>query len=224
MFDNFNKTKLEELRCENELFYNLAVNILNARDALVTPLTVKQFMAEFESLVQDENLKEIVESINREERAYVMLQTGDVSQEDYDRLIEVGIIKGNYAEKMKNSETKTFARKGEIRSPKLFVEDKCMEERLAICVKKGIYSLIEVQKMIDNGLVNAELLDKYYEMHGLKKKPSSSLSTAFKPIMSFDGVKLSNDVVIGGVDSVNGIIDDSPEMVDELANRKIYIF
>ena len=224
MFDNFNKTKLEELKKENELFYNLAVNLLNANNAQVTPLAVKQLMAEFDSLVQDENLKEILESINREEKAYVMLQTGDIAKADYDRLVAIGLLDGKFAEKMKNTQTKSFPRKGDsIKSPKLFVEDKCMEERLAICVKKGIYSSIEVQKMIDNGLVNPELLDKYYEIHGINRKRNKSLSPVFKPIMSFEGVRISNDMVIGGVDVPNEPMDDL-EVADELSNTRIYIF
>ena len=224
MFDNFNKTKLEELKCENESFYNLAVNLLNAKNAPVTPLTVKQLMAEFNSLVQDEELKEIIESVNREEKAYVMLQTGDISKDDYERLISIGLLDGNFAEMMKNTETRSFPRKGDaIKSPKLFVEEKCMEERLAICVKKGIYSIIEVQKMIDNGLVNVELLDKYYQIHGVRRNVHKSLSPVFKPIMSFEGVRISNDVVIGGVDSPPELMDEL-ELADELANRKIYIF
>ena len=222
MFDVFNATKLEELKRENELFYNLAVNLLSAKNAPVTPLTVKQMMAEFESLVKDDDLREIVESINRDEKAYVMLQTGDIAKEDYARLIEIGLIDGNFADRMKHTETKSYPRKVDlnIKSPRLVVEDKCMEERLAICVKNGIYSQIEVQKMINNGLVNTDLLDKYYEMHGINRKKTSTLSQAFKPIMSFDDVRITNDVVIGGVDS-NSI---DPELVDELSSRKIYIF
>ncbi len=225
MFDNFNAVKLEELKRENELFYNLAVNILKTKNALVTPLTVKQLMVEFDSLEQDENLKEIIECLNREEKAYVMLQTGDISKEDYDRLVDIGLLTGNFVANMKKTETKSFPKKVDlsIKSPRLVVEDKCMEERLAVCVKNGIYSLAEVQKMINNGLVDVDLLDKYYEMYGLNRKRNSNLAQAFKPIMTFDGVRINNDVVIGGTTSADGISND-PKTVDELANRKIYIF
>ena len=218
MFDNYNKTKLEELRSENELFYELAIDVLSNKNSAITPFSVKEVMIELEILCQNEDIKEILENDNREHAAFIRLQTGDVSDSDLNKLVLMGLLDPSKIKEDNPGETKMFPKTAlDLKAPVISIKDKELEEKLAVYVKSGIYSKLEVQKMIDNDLVDKEKLMKYYHIYGIERERDKKLANAFKPIMSFDGVRLSNDLVIGGA-------NESPQKADEMANKQIYIF
>lgn len=218
MFDSFDRQKLDQLKQENEYFYNLAVQILNNKNSEVTPFSVKEIMLELETLCEEDNIKELLNSDDMDHQAYIMLQTGDVTPEDIKVLIDYGLINKDSLKK-DLGETKMFPKKEslDLKAPILSIKDQELEERLAMLVKSGVYSRIEVQKMIDNGLVDKEKLNDYLELQGMERSSKKNLASAFEPIMSFDGVRLSNDLVIGGS-------SEKPEKADEMANKQIYIF
>ena len=219
MFDNFDRVKLEELKQENELFYNLAIQILSNRNSTITPFSVKEIMLELDILCEDENIKEILESDDFEHKAYIMLQTGDVTEEDLSKLFELGLLDKDELYNSNPGETKQYARIDslDMKAPVLTIKDKDIEEKIALLIKQGIYSRGEVQKMINNSLIDSERLNKYLQLYGLERESKKRLASAFEPVMSFDGVRLSNDIVIGGT-------SEGPKKVDDMANQQIYIF
>ncbi len=219
MFDSFDKEKLEELKNENELFYNKAVQILSGKNSAITPFSVKEIMVELKILCENDDIKEIIESEDAGRKAYIMLQTGDVTTDDLSRLIELGLLDVDSLKKPNVGETKHYTKVSslDLKAPVLSIKDKDFEEKLSLLIKDGIYSREEVQKMINNGLVDKEKLDDYLRLHGIKRESRKRLSSAFEPVMSFDGVRLSNDIVIGGT-------SDGPKKADEMANKQIYIF
>ena len=219
MFDNFDKEKLEELKNENELFYNLAIQILSSKNSAITPFSVKEIMLELEILCENNNIKEILESDNFEHKAYIMLQTGDVSEEDICKLFELGLLNKDELNNSNAGETKQYPRIDslDMKAPVLAIKEKEMEEKIALLIKQGIYSRDEVQKMINNDLIDKEKLNKYLQLYGLVRESKKRLASAFEPIMSFDGVRISNDIVIAGT-------SEGPKKADEMANKQIYIF
>lgn len=220
MFDNYDKVKLEELRNQNEPFYVLAVRALSSKNNAITPFSVKEIMIELNSLCDNEELKEIIESDDPEHRAYIMLQTGDVVIEDLKKLIELGVLSERGLDKSNEGETKQFTKVSslDLKAPVLSIKEKETEEKLALLLKSGVYSKVEIQKMIDNGLIDKEKFNSFLKLYGVERKSTTKrLASAFEPLMSFDGVRLSNDLVIGGT-------TEGPKTADDMANKQIYIF
>ena len=219
MFDNYDKVKLEELRNQNEQFYVLAVRALSSKNSVITPFLVKEIMIELNSLCNNEELKEIIESDDPEHTALIMLQTGDVTIGDLKELIGLGVLSERGLDRTNEGETKHFAKDNslELKAQIISIKDKEIEEKLALLIKSGVYSKVEIQKMMDNGLIDKEKLNDFLKLHGVERKSTKHLASAFEPLMSFDGVRLSNDIVIGGT-------NEEPTKADEMANKQIYIF